>query len=334
MEVIRLKTQDGKYIYGNCWKVEKGEAKANVVIAHGMTEYSARYDEFARFLNTKGYDVYAVDQPGHGLNVTAVKNPELGLGVWPNSGFKLAIEYLSSLITEVRLTMKPVILIGHSMGSIVSQRYFQRFSNTIDGLVLVGSTSNQFDFVFARGLSKIMNKFMKKENKEKPSKFFYNLQLKTFNRGIKPFPDGYNSPSKFLSYNEENVKKYDTDPLCGFVPSFNFYFNLFGGMKPTFQLKRVKQIENKFDILIVAGKDDTFSKKGKKILALEKFYKKGGVEATAILYEHARHEVLNEDEAVKNLIFNDIAKYCDHRTEVSLEKQNKKKYNISSEVFN
>ncbi len=34
---------------------------------------------------------YAVDQPGHGLNVTVPETPVLGLGVWPDNGFKLAL---------------------------------------------------------------------------------------------------------------------------------------------------------------------------------------------------------------------------------------------------
>lgn len=336
MEVIKLKTQDGKYIYGNAWKVEGQESKANIVISHGMCEYSARYDEFAKFLNSQGYDVYAVDQPGHGLNVTAVENPDLGLGVWPSSGFKLAIEYLNTLITQVNLTMKPVILIGHSMGSIISQRYFQRFSQSIDGLVLVGSTANQSSFVFARFISKIMNKFMKRANKVKPCKFFCNAQLRAFNRGVKPFEDGYKSPNRFVSFNEENVKAYDTDPLCGFVPSFNFYYNLFGGMKPTWQVKRVSQIEKKFPILLCSGKNDTFSKNGKKVVKLQKFYEKGGVTAEMHLYDNARHEVLNESEEVKALIYNDIVNYCNLRVEetLKLKEEKEENYVVNNEVFN
>ena len=99
---IKLKTTSGSIIYGNAWVVDEDSGVkplANVVIAHGMAEYSFRYDKFARYLNSLGYNVYAVDQPGHGLNVTASEKPSLGLGVWPESGFKLAIDYLHELVS-------------------------------------------------------------------------------------------------------------------------------------------------------------------------------------------------------------------------------------------
>lgn len=332
-EQIRLKLQNGKYIYGNCWKVENDKtSKANVVIAHGMCEYSARYDEFATYLNSQGYDVFAVDQPGHGLNVTAVENPELGLGVWPNSGFKLAIDYLYTLITQVRLTTKPIILFGHSMGSFISQRYYQRYSNTIDGLVLCGSSSNQPSFVIGRALSKIIKTFKNKKTLEQPCHFFFNLQIKSFNSRIKQYPDGYKTNSRFLSWNEENVKKYDLDPMCGFVPSFNFYFNLFGGFKPTFQKKRLKAIENKFPILLVSGKDDPLGGYGKYVKKLQKFYTKGKIPCEAKLYEHARHELLNED--IKKEVFTDIGNYMDLRVKEVLEIKAKKVKKNTDNLFN
>lgn len=70
---ISLKTSWGDTIYGNAWTIET--PIANIVIAHGMGEYSYRYNEFANYLNSLGYNVYAVDQPGHGLNVTVPETP-------------------------------------------------------------------------------------------------------------------------------------------------------------------------------------------------------------------------------------------------------------------
>lgn len=331
MEQISLKISGGQTIYGNCWKVDpKTESKGNIVICHGMCEYSARYDEFAKYLNSKGYDVYAVDHPGHGLNVTIPENPSLGLGVWPNSGFKLAIEYLHSLIVEVRLTMKPIILLGHSMGSIVCQRYFQRYSNTIDGLILSGSFTNHPSLVCARILSQWMAKFLPDHKKERPSKFFYKLQMASYNK-FKPYADGYNSASKFLQVNEENVKKYDMDPMCGFIPSFNFYFNLFGGMKPTFQKKRLKDIENKVPVLLIAGDKDPVGKMGKSVKKLAKFYTKGGIETDTHLYEGYRHEILFDD--CKQQVFEDCLNYIDSQVNKALQAKSEEKHDVNKEVF-
>lgn len=303
---IKIETSWGETIYGNAWVVdEKNSPIANIVIAHGMGEYSFRYDPFARFLNTLGYNVYAVDQPGHGLNVTATKTPKYGLGVWPNNGFKTAINYLHELIVNVRLNMLPTILLGHSMGSFVSQRYYQRFPGTLDGLVLSGSSANNFSFVMGRAVSRIMNRFSNDQKRKAPSNFFKKQQTRKFNRGFKAFPDGYHSENRWLSANEANVQAFDKDPLCGFVCSFNFYFNLFGGLKPTFQIKRVKEIKHPVPILLVSGAEDPVGSKGKGVRKLEKFYRDGGQTVYCKLYPGMRHEILNEVEC--QTVYNDIA---------------------------
>lgn len=325
---ISLKTSWGDTIYGNAWTIET--PIANIVIANGMGEYSYRYNEFANYLNSLGYNVYAVDQPGHGLNVTVPETPVLGLGVWPDNGFKLACSYLYELITQVRLSMKPVILFGHSMGSFVSQRYYQRFNATIDGLILCGSSYNNLTFKASRKLVRIMSTFVKGDRRLRPSNFFANMQTKSFNKGFKNYSDGYKTKNKWLSANEENVKAFDADPLCGFACSFNFYYNLFNGLKPTFQKRRVLDITHKVKILLIAGDKDPVGSKGKGVLKLEKFYKEAGQDVKAILYKGLRHEILNEDEESKQKIYKDIAAFIPEciakaKEEAQLEEHKKAK---------
>lgn len=331
---IKLKTTSGSIIYGNAWVVDEDSGVkplANVVIAHGMAEYSFRYDKFARYLNSLGYNVYAVDQPGHGLNVTASEKPSLGLGVWPESGFKLAIDYLHELVINVRLNMLPTILFGHSMGSFVSQRYYQRFSDTLDGLILCGSSANSLTFVASRRLAIIMNKFMSKRKKIEPSFFFANMQTRAFNLGIKQFEDGYKSKNRWLSVNEENVQSFDKDPLCGFICSFNFYYNLFCGLKPTFQLKRVKEITNSVPILLIAGDKDPVGSKGKGVKKLERFYRKGGQRVQCILYPNLRHEILNEKNPEK--IYADVATHIEKCIKEHNDKLSHEKHNIKEDIM-
>src|SRR5262245_56228460 len=48
------------------WPTPAASTKAVILIVHGASEHSARYDRFARFLNENGYAVYAMDLRGHG----------------------------------------------------------------------------------------------------------------------------------------------------------------------------------------------------------------------------------------------------------------------------
>ncbi len=330
---IKIQAGWGDTIYGNAWTVDDKNItpKANVVIAHGMGEHSFRYDKLAQYLNKEGYNVYAVDQPGHGLNVTCPEKPKLGLGVWPNSGFKLAINYLHELIIYVRLNMLPTILLGHSMGSFVSQRYYQRYSDTLDGLILSGSSANNSTFVMGRVASKIMNKFMSERKKMAPSKFFKNNQIRKFNRKFKAFPDGYKSANRWLSANEENVQAFDKDPLCGFTCSFSFYFNLFNGLKPTFQIKRVKEISKPVPILLIAGKDDPVGSYGKGVKKLQKFYTKGKQSAEIKLYDGYRHEIINETGAEKT-VFVDISSHVNKCIDLYNDKKSKEVHNVKTDI--
>ena len=56
----------GDTIYYLEWP--KDEAKCAVVISHGMAEHPERYDDLAKYLNTKGIAVYAINQMGHGFH--------------------------------------------------------------------------------------------------------------------------------------------------------------------------------------------------------------------------------------------------------------------------
>lgn len=326
---ISIKTSWGETLYGNAWTVDSGEPVANIIIAHGMGEYSFRYDEFARYLTTLGYNVYAVDQPGHGLNVTVPENPQLGLGVWPDNGFKLATTYIYELVTQVRLSMKPTILFAHSMGSFVAQRYYQRFNATIDGLILCGSSANSLTYRFSRRLVRLMSHFIKDEKRKRPSKFFARMQNIAFNRGLPNFSDGYKTDHKWLSRNEENVKNFDKDPLCGFTCSFNYYYNLFNGMQPTFQKYRVAEIQHPVKIMLIAGAKDPVGSKGRGVRKLEKFYQSAGQDVRTIIYPDLRHEILNEAEADRRQVYADVATFVAECVATASKRKEEEKHKTS-----
>ena len=58
-------------IHGIKWDIDN--PRAVIQIAHGVTEYIDRYDEFANFLNSKGFVVVGNDHIGHGLSTNSKK---------------------------------------------------------------------------------------------------------------------------------------------------------------------------------------------------------------------------------------------------------------------
>ena len=61
-DLFDLTLSDGKVMKGCKW-LKRGNKK-NVVIVTGMAESSYRYDEFALFLNSKGFNVYCISFAG------------------------------------------------------------------------------------------------------------------------------------------------------------------------------------------------------------------------------------------------------------------------------
>ena len=78
---ISIKTVNNDILFGFAWECEKPEGV--VVIATGMEECAYRYDDFAKFLNKNGYNVYCIDHYGQGENATKIEQ----LGIVPRSFF-------------------------------------------------------------------------------------------------------------------------------------------------------------------------------------------------------------------------------------------------------
>jgi len=145
MKTEELTFTDEENVKIFCYKwTPDGQAdyKGVVQISHGMAEISARYERLASVLTSAGYAVYANDHRGHGRTALLLDN----IG-YPGDrdGFSWMVRdmyQLSNIIKEENPGV-PLFLLGHSMGSFLSQRYIQLYGDEIDGLVLSGTNGKQ-----------------------------------------------------------------------------------------------------------------------------------------------------------------------------------------------
>ncbi len=119
-----------------------GEARGVVQLAHGVGEHAGRYDELIVALTHAGFIVYADDHRGHGRtgmkqwDGDAAKLGRLGPG-----GLRATIDALwrfTCLIREENPDL-PLVLLGHSWGSMMSQKLVARHAEAYDAVVLSGS---------------------------------------------------------------------------------------------------------------------------------------------------------------------------------------------------
>lgn len=119
--------------------VPDGKAKGIFQIVHGMCEYKERYSGFMEFLAEHGFIVAAHDHRGHGQSVKG--NEDLG---WFNDKTANAIVEDAVQVTRTlkeKYPALPVVLFGHSMGSMVVRCYIQKYDKEIDKLIVCGSPS-------------------------------------------------------------------------------------------------------------------------------------------------------------------------------------------------
>ncbi len=265
-----------------------------ILIAHGLSEHITRYNDFAEFLVNRGFTVIGSDHFGHGESCADVKK----------NGQIEEDDFINKVIQSIHLTRQYfksdfkgiTCLFGHSMGSIATQSYIQRYPNEFQKVILSGTDVGDFKYVFLKLLT--YGK-VKKHDYLSSSKLIYNL---TFGNFAKKFKE--ESPFNWLSKNQKNVKDYEADPLCGAPVSDATYYSIAKTLRTSFKTKSIKMIYPNIEILIFSGAKDHVSCMGKSVKKLYKKYLKQNLKVKMKLYDELRHETLNELE--NRIVYQDI----------------------------
>lgn len=276
MEKLEFKTNSFT-LKGHKWEIDN--PKVIIVIFTGMAEHSGRYNHFASYLNSNGFSVFCLDHDGQG------ENGELGN---PSYDFWLKeVDFMHEFIISLKEKGLPIYLFSHSMGSFLAQNYIEHYSNSIEKVVLCGTgycgAKVKIGKVFASML-------VTKRNLNKKATIVHNLSVGAYEKKVKKGE----SVNSWISFNEENVKKYDEDELCGVRCTNKFYISFIRGMAKTNKRKNLKTISKKLPILITGGESDAVSNNSKDLMKLYKRYSKFGLNVNLKIYKNMKHEILNE----------------------------------------
>ena len=272
---------DGKQIYVREWTDVK-EPAGVVQIAHGMNEYAARYDRFARALNALGYIVVADDHRGHGDTDADT------LGFCEGDMFSDTLKDMAGIAKHYGEKYPGIkyVLFGFSYGSFLTQAFIEKYARFLDGAVIAGSSRQNAAAVRAgRVFAGIGGAF---KGKDAPAKFVNNVVFGGYDKkaGGEKF--------SWLSTDEENNEKYRADPFCMYVCSNNFFSCFFKGLSGLYKKKNAAGLDRELPLLLISGADDPVGGE-KGVGRLHDFYKKQGVKrAEKYLIAGSRHEFLNE----------------------------------------
>jgi len=252
----------GVTIHYYVWRPE--HARAVVQLAHGLGEYATRYEPFIRELNAAGYAVYADDHRGHGATgLEQWGGDHSKLGKLGPGGVRATAKQIHDLtgIARDENPGLPIVLLGHSLGSLFAQMILNEHSGDYAAAILTGTAYRTFLHMASGDLNK------------------KHAHLKT--------SDGH----EWLSRDLEIQKSFAADPLTFDAQAAK----LFGLLDGSRLLGTPKRLARDIPIHIVIGSEDSLGGE-KSVQLLAKAYRErgGSSDVTVVIYPEARHEIFFE----------------------------------------
>ncbi len=303
-EHFTLKSHDGLTdLHVILWTPDQ-EVRAVLQLVHGMAEYIDRYHDFAAFLTGYGFAVIGHDHLGHGSSVTSQDK----LGFFAESNGDVIVVDDMHLITEEAMKSfpgVPVFILGHSMGSFMVRKYLTRFSEPLQGAIIMGTGYIPKALASAGQTAAKLTTSMRGGMFR--SKMLTGMALGQNN---KPFAPN-RTDVDWLSRNDENVDRYVADPLCGFMFTSSAYKDFFTVLKQLAKKQDFDKIKKDLPILITSGELDPVggSEACRKVEAELK--ETGLHDVTLKLYPGDRHEILNELD--RDQVYQDILSWLEKK---------------------
>jgi alpha-beta hydrolase superfamily lysophospholipase len=263
------------------------QPRASVHIVHGMAEHGARYGRFAGALNRAGFNVWAHDQRGHGLNPMPGQLGHFG----DDGGWRALIDdaWVVSAEMLVKYPGVPLILFAHSMGSFVGQTLMGQRGAAYRGVLLCGTNgSPNLQEGLARLTARVQRRVL---GARSPGAWLERLVLDNYNRRFAP------NRTKFdwLSRDLKEVDKYRDDPLCGFPLSAQAWLDFLAAKPLLGTDEHLQKIPKALPVRVIAGTHDPVGEESKGVDRLLGMYTTAGMtKVSHRFYEAARHELVNE----------------------------------------
>lgn len=266
----------GVEVFSRWWAID--DPRGIVLIAHGASEHSGRYDRFARALNAAGYTAIAIDHRGHGRTGGSPAGAVMG----PGGGIAV-VDDLDELRSAAQARIDdalPVFLFAHSMGSLIGLAYLTHHAQDLAGAVLCGFAAGIDE---TAALGELLRGMADAGLRDEP------VDVLGDNNG--PFEPA-RTPFDWLSRDEAEVDRYVDDPLCGDGNplTYGYLLDLFDVVAPA--RDRLGAIS--CPVLVIAGDHDPAAAMGAHATALADALGTAGVVVDLELYGDARHELLNE----------------------------------------
>ena len=287
---------DDTQIYCHRWPVEKPTAIVQIV--HCGAEHAGRYHALAQSLNKQGYAVYAEDHRGHGR--TGEINTKLG-DMGEANAFERACDDVLALGRRAKTEYPdiPLAIIGHSLGSLITQRILLQHSDEYTAAVLSGSP----DILGIAAGAELVHAEVDRLGRDQVSDVLEAATVENFANAV---PDAQ-TPFDWLSRDRQQVQLYADDPWCGYALCTGVWQDLIAAMLVTTETSAVAAtLRRDLPVYILSGSEDPVHAGWSAIERLAGNYRDCGLQDITVKnYPGGRHEMFNEtnrDEVVDELL--------------------------------
>jgi len=244
----------------------EGTPRGVVQLLHGVGEHAGRYAKLIAALTSAGYIVYADDHRGHGRTGMRQHGSAAKLGRLGKGGLRAAVQavwQLTGIIREEHPDL-PLVLLGHSWGSFLSQKLVNEHPEAWDAVILSGSAHLTPRDLNAAPLN------AKWEGAD---------------------ATGY----EWLSRDPAVWKAFDEDPLTTNVPLLKLFgpieaLKLYGRPR-----RGLAKHGNDIPLLLIVGRDDPVGGPHSVHKLADDYRNRSGfTDITTLVYPDARHELFHE----------------------------------------
>jgi alpha-beta hydrolase superfamily lysophospholipase len=270
----------GIRIHYENWRVP--EPAAVVQLVHGIGEHIGRYGELVKALNAAGYSVWADDHRGHGKTGFEQHGGDPDRQGRPGPGGMRAtisaVGQFSEVVRETEGDDVPLVILGHSWGSFITQHLVNRHPERYDAVVLSATSWARLGWTNTGDLNK------------------------RFAR-----PGG--TAMEWLSRDPAVATAFEADPYT----TSRSLQQLYGWPQALSLITRPsRRIPSELPLLLLIGSDDAVAgERGARALLRDYVRRSRLVDVELIVYEGARHEVFNEINRAE--VRTDLIRWLDER---------------------
>ena len=166
------------------WPMPGPDARATVLIVHGLGEHAGRYAQVAAHLREWGFAVRAYDHQGHGQSGGA-----RGRLHTPDGLLRDLETVLDDTLAQADAARRPLVLLGHSMGGLLVARAVACSRHRVDAVVMSSPAFGIHTSAVQKWLLTLMPHL---------------LPQLTLSNGLNP---------RYVARDPEAVRAYQADPL-------------------------------------------------------------------------------------------------------------------------